>query len=71
MVFFGGASNFQKDGENIPSQYPLISVLYGVKHCISLFLSDVANIPALKTLTKKRKHSHWVFGSGSFHEPFL
>ena len=54
VVYFVGASNVQKAGQILPAKYPRIYILHGIKNIISIFFSNVANVPSIKALTKKR-----------------
>ena len=55
VVFLDIAINLKKSGQILAVKYPKTSTLNGGENCISLFFSDVTNIPARKTLTIKTK----------------
>lgn len=69
-ILFDGASNVQKAGRVIEAKYPQVSVLHGVEHVISLFFSDVAQLPFVQFLIVNYRRLYRVFGSGSMHAPY-
>ena len=69
LVIFDGASNVQKAGSLLEAKFPQISVIHGAEHVISLFYSDVFNLPAFNILKRINKLIYRYFGSGSMHSP--
>lgn len=70
-VFFDGASNVQKAGELLEVDFPMVTVLHGAEHVVSLFFADIAKkIPAVSTLIRRYKRLYGVFGSGAMHQPY-
>jgi len=45
-------------------------VIHGAEHVISLFYSDVFNLPAFNILKRINKLIYRYFGSGSMHSPY-
>jgi hypothetical protein len=70
LVIFDGASNVQKAGSLLEAKFPQISVIHGAEHVISLFYSDVFNLPAFNVLKRINKLIYRYFGSGSMHSPY-
>ena len=69
-VFFDGSSNVQKAGELLEVDFPMVTVLHGAEHVVSLFFADIAKkIPAVSTLIRRYKRLYGVFGSGAMHQP--
>lgn len=69
--FFDGASNVQKAGQLLESEFPRISVFHGAEHVISLFFNDLFNkIPPIKKLVSQYRMLYKVFGSGCCHKAY-
>lgn len=66
MVIFDGASNVQKAGNLIEKEYPMVTVVHGAEHVVSLFFSDVAKTDIGKLLVKFYSLLYKWFG-GSKH----
>jgi hypothetical protein len=47
LFIVDGASNVQLAGQVVEAVFPMVSVLHGSEHLLSLFFSDIAKIPAI------------------------
>jgi Protein of unknown function (DUF 659) len=70
LVIFDGASNVQKAGSLLEAKFPHVSVIHGAEHVLSLFYSDVFNLPEFELLKKMNRLIYHYFGSGSNHSPY-
>jgi hypothetical protein len=56
LVLFDGASNVQNAGKLVSITYPLITVVHGAQHVVSLFFKDIfTKMPALQCLSQFSK----------------
>jgi hypothetical protein len=69
-VFFDGASNVQKAGKIMQVRYPLVMVLHGAEHVVSLFFKDLSNIQVVKHQIVRHCYIYRVLGSGAMHSPY-
>ena len=67
VAFYDGASNVQKGGRILETQFPRLKSLKGVEHCMALFFSDLAQVPIVKDTILRQSRLYLVFSSGIFH----
>ena len=44
VIMFDGAYNVQIGGKRLKVHYPMLTVMIGAEHTVSLFFNDVSNI---------------------------
>ena len=57
-------------GQILGAEYPRITCLKGSEHIISLFFSDVAKLPFMKSLIQFHMSLYSWFGSGARHKSY-
>ena len=55
LFIVDGASNVQLAGQVVEAVFPMVTVLHGSEHLLSLFFSDIAKIPAIHVSTNNDK----------------
>ena len=66
---FNGALNVQLAGIILKVHYPLLAVMCGVEHTVSLFFNDVSKIPIVNKMISDHKVICNILGSGIYHKP--
>ena len=66
---FHGASNVQLSGGLLEMHYPILTIMRGVKHTVSLFFNDISKISIVHQMTSAYKMIYNIFSHGIYPNP--